>query len=112
MILACGKVTRTSHNNRHDSIVHIIAKWVKRVGGYIEIEPRLVFPNTEKRVDAIIYLGMDTYHIDVAIVQPSFWQGSALPKTVLVLPKHTKKSRKKSIVHSHLPLVLISLGHS
>ena len=68
--LSCVPPSGATVTFRHDLVKNVIAYWSRVAGAAVEIEPRNLFVDSNKRPDLLIQLGCSRYAIDNVISHP------------------------------------------
>ena len=70
-LLSCRAIQGGASIRRHNDVVEILAKYIRRAGGTADVEPPSFDKDSNKRVDIDVFLGSLHLHIDVLITHPT-----------------------------------------
>ena len=70
-LLSCSKTRGGEAIRRHNDVVNILVKYIRKAGGLAKAEPASVSTDNRTRVDVEAHLGALHLHIDVRITNPT-----------------------------------------
>ena len=113
----CRSLKGGGRIHRHNDVVNILAKYIRRAGGHAIIEPPSCDTSSRRRVDIDARMGSLHLHIDVKILEPTadsyvLHENSVLGASIEAEKKKSKKHKANAekVGAIFLPYILESLG--
>ena len=95
-LLSCSRVRGGEAIRRHNDVVNILGKYIRKAGGLAKAEPSSVSTDNRDRVDIEAHLGSLHLHIDVRITHPTSPSYMHVAMKTLGAAINTKRKKTKT----------------